>query len=207
MHHPVLITPPAAAVTAAEARAQISGATAADDVLLDTLIAAETARLDGWRGDLGRCLVTQTWRQDFDRFARCLELPLGPVASVTSVTWRNSSGQVATVNADNYLLRTDGGGRSHVRFKDAYALPGDLYESAAVQVTFVAGEASVDDPVRQAIILRVRKVFRMAERDEALRREIVEGLGSQEWASGVGAFAAGDAMSEGLLSRYKAPRL
>jgi len=123
--------------------------------LLGAYILAATELLDGWTGILGRCLKTQVWRQDFDGFGRCLPLGLGPVSAIGSVTWRDGEGQLSTVGPADYALATDGGGRSTVRFRNAWSMPGDLYESAAVSVTYTAGSASVPVPIQQAILLAV----------------------------------------------------
>lgn len=164
MHRPVLVTPPAdLAVSIEEAMRQCR--ISADDYdpaglteiqqLLGAYILAATELLDGWTGILGRCLKTQVWRQDFDGFARCLPLGLGPVNAIGSVTWRDSAGQVSTVAPGDYTLNTDGGGRSVVRFRNSWSMPGNLDESAAVSVTYSAGSDSVPVPIQQAILLSV----------------------------------------------------
>jgi hypothetical protein len=40
-----------------------------DDEYVDTLIAVATDYLDGYSGVIGRAMITQTWRQDFDGFS------------------------------------------------------------------------------------------------------------------------------------------
>ncbi|MEI3850047.1 MULTISPECIES: head-tail connector protein [unclassified Ensifer] len=164
MHRPVLVTPPAdLAVSIEEAMRQCRiSADALDPVgltevqqLLGAYILAATEHLEGWTGILGRCLKTQVWRQDFDGFARCLPLGLGPVSAIGSVTWLSSEGQVSTVTPGDYALETDGGGRSAVRFRNAWSMPGDLFETAAVSVTYTAGSDSVPVPIQQAILLSV----------------------------------------------------
>lgn len=181
MHRPVLITPAESApVSLAEAKAHLRVDHTDDDVLIEGLIRAATEHFDGWTGILGRCLVDQTWRQDFDDFARELCLPLGPVITISGVTWRNTAGQVATVPGSAYDLRTDAGGRSLVRFDVDYAFPSGLHESRAVAVTYRAGYATipevpaepgegddpgtpatpaqitVPEPIRLAIILQIK---------------------------------------------------
>jgi hypothetical protein len=37
-----------------------------DDARIAALLAAAVAHLDGWRGALGRCILTQSWRVDYD---------------------------------------------------------------------------------------------------------------------------------------------
>ncbi len=144
MHRPVLVSPPAILpVSLADTKLHLRVDHDEEDQLIEGLIEAATEYLDGWTGILGRCLVEQEWRQDYDVFARELCLPLGPVISVTTVTWRNAAGQVATVPGASYDLRTDTAGRSVVRFDDTYPFPRDLHESRAVGITYKAGWATI----------------------------------------------------------------
>lgn len=156
MHRPVLVTPPEILPVSLEgAKAHLPVDFDDDDALIEGLIEAATAKLDGWSGVLGRCLVEQTWKQEFDGFQRDLCLPLGPVISLTTVAWRNAAGQVNTVAPTAYDLRTDAGGRSVVRFDRGYAFPGDLHESRAVAVTYQAGYEAVPAPLKVAILMLV----------------------------------------------------
>ncbi len=164
MNRPVLISAAAPIVTVEQAMRQCridadaldAGALAEVEGLLAGYIAAATALLEGWNGILGGvCLGLQTWRQDFDRLDRCLPLALSPVRSIASVTVRNAAGQIATIATEEYSLRTDAGGASTCRFRNAYALPSDLYEVGAVSVTYEAGYAIVPAPIVQAILLCV----------------------------------------------------
>ncbi|KQZ81879.1 hypothetical protein ASD64_08965 [Mesorhizobium sp. Root157] len=139
------VAPATTPVSLVEAKAHLRVDHEDDDTLIEGFIAAATDHLDGWTGILGRCLVEQEWRQDFDAFARGLCLPLGSVISVTTVTWRNTAGQVSTVEGIWYSLQIDAGGRYFVRFRDDYAFPGDLYERGAVSVAYKAGYATVPE--------------------------------------------------------------
>ncbi|WP_196258573.1 head-tail connector protein [Pelagibacterium limicola] len=142
---PVLVTPPAILpVTIAEAKVALRIDGSDEDAFIGGLIRAAVAHLDGWTGILGRCLVEQEWRQDFDKFAPCLRLPLWPVISVSSITWRNRAGQLATVAQSGYALKADMLG-AYIRFKRDYAAPTDLAEIAAVSVTFKAGYPNTGD--------------------------------------------------------------
>lgn len=146
MHRPVLVTPPAIMpVSLEEAKRHLGVEFADDDNLIQGFIGAATDHLDGWSGILGRCLVEQEWRQEFDRFARELCLPLGSVIGGLSVTWRNATGQVSTVPPASYDLRTDAGGRAVIAFDAGYSFPGDLHESRAVSVTYKAGYPTVPE--------------------------------------------------------------
>lgn len=124
--------------------------------LLQGYIEAAVYHLNGWTGILGACIGEQVWRQDFDGFDRCLKLPLGPVNSVTSVTFRNDSGQISTIGNAEYSLQTDAAGDSVVRFRNAYSFPSSaLYEIGAVSVLYKAGLNPIPAPIKQAILLMV----------------------------------------------------
>lgn len=139
------VAPSITPVSLADVKAHLRVDHTDDDAMIGALLAAATAHFDGWTGILGRCLVEQTWRQDFDAFARSLCLPLGPVISITSVTWRSAAGQVSTVASADYDLRTDAGGRAVIRFDDAYSFPSDLHESRALAVTYKSGYATIPE--------------------------------------------------------------
>ncbi len=98
MHRPVLITPPAIQpVSLAEAKLHLRVDHNDEDTLIESLTRAATEHSDGWNGILGRCLVEQVWRQDHDRFARQMIIPLGPVIAVQSITWRDLAPASATM--------------------------------------------------------------------------------------------------------------
>lgn len=160
MHAPVLVTAadandPIITTAAAKLHCRIDGTD--DDTLVAALVSAATAHLDGYTGTLGRALVTQTWRQDFDCFYPCLRLPL-PAATITEVRWfaeDDATGSV--ISATNYELQADALG-SLVRFDDDYAFPGTLADWRGVRVTFTAGygdATEVPAAIRQAMLLLV----------------------------------------------------
>jgi phage conserved hypothetical protein, phiE125 gp8 family len=167
MHRPILVTPPASPpITAEDARKHCRIDSAEEDTLLSGFIAAAVEHLDGYAGILGRCIMSQSWRQDFDNFNRVLRLPL-PVNAVTSITWTSASGQISTVNQNCYTLQQDARG-SLVRFKDGFEQPSDLYQTKAVAVTFAAGASTAADvpaPIRTAILLMVAHWY--AHREDA----------------------------------------
>lgn len=148
MHSPVLVTAPTMTpVSLAEAKVHLRVAeydaigdmiAGDDDVLIAAYIDAAVSYFDGWTGILGRCLVEQTWRQDFDCFSGHLRLPLAPLISITSVTWRDTAGQISTVATDDYALLSDALG-PYIKFKSGFSWPGDLNQTKPVSVTFLAG--------------------------------------------------------------------
>jgi uncharacterized phiE125 gp8 family phage protein len=159
MYKPTLVTGPAApVVTRQEAKRHLRLDGDEEDELVDGLIAAAMGLLDGWSGTLGRCLINQTWRITADRFCQVMRLPL-PATSIASVKGRDSAGALsAAIDAANYDLQHDARG-SFVRFRDAYAYPGDLAETEGVVIEFVAGygaaATAVPGSIRLAMLLLI----------------------------------------------------
>lgn len=144
MHRPVLIDAPTMTpVSLAETKVHLRVDHTDDDALITSFIEAAVDNLDGWTGILGRCLMEQTWRQDFDAFGSCLHLPLGPVISISSVTVGGD-----TVDPVSYSLETDAGGRSRVEFDGVSA-------SGAASITYKAGYQAVPPSIKVAIMLMV----------------------------------------------------
>lgn len=183
MRRPVVVTPASVLpVTVAEVKGALRIDGADLDTEIESQIKAAVEHYEGWNGILGVCLVEQTWRQSFDRFDRCLMLPLRPVQSIASVKWRNSAGEIATVASSNYALDTDDGGLSFVRFKRGYAYPSGLADGSAVSIEYVAGWPLVDgkpttpEAIKAAIKIRVQMHI-----DEAAKQgaEVLEKIESR----------------------------
>lgn len=165
MYRPVLVTAPTTTpVTLTEVKAQLDISYTEKDTYLNGLIAAAVSHLDGWSGILGLCLESQTWRQDFDVFARCLRLPLFPVIEIDEITYLDAAGDEQIVSESDYSLLEDAIG-AYVRFKDSFAFPSVYAEGPAVSITYSAGHAqaesvsTVDAAIKQAILLLIRHWF------------------------------------------------
>lgn len=163
---PVLVTAPAEMpVTLAELKAQVSETSDDWDDLLTIMLGAAVSHLDGWSGVLGRALVTQTWRQDFKRFDTKFPLYLAPVASITSLTYRDDDGTEQTVPAENYELVHEAP-YSVVRPVSGYSWPALQDRTAPVSITYVAGyggAAAVPAALKQAILLHAATMFAYRE--------------------------------------------
>lgn len=162
---PVRITAPAAApVSLAEAKAHCRVDGTDSDTVLSMLIDAAVAHLDGWTGILGRAMVTQTWRQDFPGFGRRLRLPVGPVASVTSISYQDAIDATQTLSADVYAVRTDALG-GYLEVKPGQSWPTTFARPDAVIVTYVAGTAAAEVPaaLKVAVLMLVAAWFENRE--------------------------------------------
>lgn len=122
-----------------------------DDAVIDSLILAATAYLDGYSGVLGRALINQTWRLNLSCWPACrIRLPLAPVSTITSIKYYDTTNTQATLDAENYSLLEDALSPYAGWAQDA-TLP-SLYErDDAIEVLFVAGYGAAASDVPQAI--------------------------------------------------------
>jgi len=158
MLKPVRTSPPATAIiSAADLKAHSDITFDTDDALIADCITDATAYLDGYSGILGRCLITQTWRQDFEDWAKCLRLPFPDMQSVV-VKYFDENNAEQTVDSGLYELLEDGLG-SFVKFTGSFTAP-SLYDDRtdAINVTMVVGyrDAATDIP---GGILRAAKML------------------------------------------------
>ena len=123
--------------------------------LLESYIAAAWRVLNGWDGYLGRCIGAQKVRQDFDSFASCLRLPLGPVGDDVEIIWRNAGGDEDVVDPAEFRVKTDAAGRTAVHFRSSFSSPAGVATEQAISITYTAGEEEVPVPIKQAILLMV----------------------------------------------------
>ncbi|MBS1183861.1 MAG: hypothetical protein H6Q99_3741 [Proteobacteria bacterium] len=169
---------PALPVTLAEAKAYCRSEDA-DDAIVEGLISSAVETLDGPSGKLGRCLMPQTWRQPFAGFRDRLPLPV-PAIEVSEVAYLDSDGAMQTIDPARYQL-VDAAGLPYVARAKGYAWPATVEgDRASVFVTFMAGYETFPNPIKQAILLDVRRTYGALKADADLKKEVVEGVGSQE---------------------------
>lgn len=87
-----------------------------------------------------------------------IELPFGPVQSVTSVVTYNRSDTAATFSASSYGVDLAGG---RLFLNEGQTWPSDLRSYNAVEVTYIAGygAANVPAPIREAIGLYTEQLY------------------------------------------------
>ncbi len=186
---PVRVTAPAASpvsLSEVKAHCQVSGS--ASDTVLQVMLDAAVAYLDGWSGILGRCLINQVWRMDLCEWpaSRIIRLPF-PNVSAATVKYFDADNVEQTVDGSLHAVLHDARG-SYVRLSDSFTSPGLHDDRAdAVQVTFTAGygSAGTDVPaaIRAAILLSVQSMFSMQQAGNVLvRSEEVEGIGRVDYA-------------------------
>lgn len=155
---PVQTVPPTGLpVSIFEARAHLRVDGTDEDELIAALIEAAVDHLDGWSGILGRCIMAQTWRQDFDCFEGCIRLPFPDVQSVT-VQYYDTANTLQTVSATNYYLvnRVDG---SRIEISPYSVWPVTALRPDAVRVTMVCGYTTVPASLKAAILLHIGALY------------------------------------------------
>jgi uncharacterized phiE125 gp8 family phage protein len=138
MIKPRLAVSPAPLLTLAEIKAWLRIDHSDDDLLLAQTASAAVNHLDGYRGVLGRCIVTQSWIQDFACFESKLKLWCTDVQSAI-VKYKDFAGDQQTLAASQYEVLTDARG-SFLQMRRAFAFPTlSADQTYPVTVEFVAG--------------------------------------------------------------------
>lgn len=133
-----------------------------DDDLIKALIGAAVEHMDGWTGILGRCMVDQTWRQDFECSASILPLLLGPVITIVEVTYKDAQGVDQPVDPSGYELKTDAGGRSRLLISGVSGAVTVKYRAGYPTIPAVTGDnpapakSTVPDDLKVAIVMHVK---------------------------------------------------
>lgn len=166
-----LVTPAAsAAVSLAEAKAQLRVDSTDEDTLITSLVVAAT---DMAEQQTRRAIMPQTWELALDAFPTKFELTRVPVSSITSVKYTDYTGVEQTLDPSAYVLDTsDDYGYAYVR--PAY---GTEWPSArdGVKVRYVAGyanAAAVPEPIKQWIKLMVSTMFDNRETESYSSRAV-----------------------------------
>lgn len=110
--------------------------------------------------DTGLVLCTSTWTYKLDAWPPVIELPVRPVASVSSITYLDTLNQSQTWSAANYSLDSSRVWPVILKGKDV-DYP-DVYDHwSPITVTFVAGYTAANVPTmaKQCVLLLVSQMF------------------------------------------------
>lgn len=168
MLKPVRTVAPADPVlTVAECKSHLRVTHSDDDTLIGLFRDAAITRLDA-RGNLGRCMVSQTWRQDYACWPEggILRLPFPDVSAVTSLKYSDENDVEQTVSASLYALREDELG-SGLWFKKDFTTPNfNTDRPDPIRCLFVAGfgtAADVPAAIKAGMLLMVGDLYENRE--------------------------------------------
>ena len=137
-------------ITTAEAKSHCRVDHTADDTYIDTLIATARRWCEDYRNTTA---FTTTWTLKLDCFPSRdsyygsletgrIDLPMPPVASVTSVAYIDDNGDSQTVSASDYTLDNSGTLRASIYPAHGVTWPSTRAQRGAVTVVYVAGAAA-----------------------------------------------------------------
>lgn len=154
-----LVTPATSEpITLAQAKKQVelpTNETAHDDHL-ELLIQAAREQVEA---DCNQQFMTGTWRQVYDGFREDFWLSRKPIASVSSITYYDSTNTQQTLSTSVYGVDLTQG-RITLSYGQVWPVPYDRWD--AVTVTYVSGTdiaTSVPAAARQAMLLLIGKWF------------------------------------------------
>lgn len=156
----LVITPPEIFVTLEEAKAHLRVEQDDDheDDLIDALVSAACAHIDGPEGWLGRAVGQQTLELRRCSFPACIDLPYPTVTEVTSILYDDADGAEQTLSTSLYRVY----GHLIARAPDA-TWPATESTPESVRVQYEAGYEEVPAPIKQAVLLMVGDMFKHRE--------------------------------------------
>jgi uncharacterized phiE125 gp8 family phage protein len=115
----------------------------------------------------GRSYITQTWDLVLDDFPddEHVELPMPPLISVTSITYKDTAGASQTMSASDYVVDTySEPGRVCLAYGATW--PSTYDEVNCITIRYVAGygaASSVPEDTKQAILLMIAHYYENRE--------------------------------------------
>lgn len=169
--------PSALPVTLDEVKAALRVDFDTDDMVINGYLAAAVEQLDGYGGDICRCLMPQTWQMVMSGFPHrhCewrgrIPLPLPPVMSVDGVTYYDPSGGIQTLSTGAYQLLPGQGLEDAVLILNpGQCWPQTLCADNAVTIEFQAGYpldanvAAIPANIKAAICMIVADLYENRE--------------------------------------------
>ena len=167
----VTIAPTDSAVSLADACAQVrvDDDDAANSAKLGDILMAAQSHVEAYTGT---ALTGRTVRVRCESFADLAYLPFGPVRSIGSIAYVDSSGVPQTLDAGQYELRADG--------LEAAIAPAlnvtwpSLAAGSLITVMAVIGYVDIPDVVRSAVLLIIGELFEKRENVAAVNWSMVD---------------------------------
>jgi uncharacterized phiE125 gp8 family phage protein len=155
--------PSGAPITLDQAKAHLRVDHADEDALITSLIEGVTQHLDGRRGYLGRCLMSQSWEYRVHCFPWCdgIEIPLPPLLTVESVKYVDEAGVLQTLADDQYVVDA-ATYQGQVRRAYQVVWPVARAEDYAVRIAFTAGFGDADAvpaPIKTAMLMIIEQLY------------------------------------------------
>lgn len=149
-------------VTVAQVKAHCGIESSEWDAMLGGFIAAATAHAEAF---LNKAIGQQQWTLSLDSFADEIELPLGPVTEVASVTYLDENRATQPLSESIYILDLVSTPQRLVRDPDE-SWPATANVPNAVAIAFTTGFTNAPAQVVQAVLLAVASWWQNREAGE-----------------------------------------
>jgi uncharacterized phiE125 gp8 family phage protein len=145
-----VVAPATEPLTLDEAKLYLRVTDDAQDTLINDLIVTARMMAEQW---LKRSLITQSWKLAYDDYvAECVQLPMGPVDSIGSVTIVNRDLTTQSISSSTYYLNAV---RDTIVFQSALV-------GFRIEIVYSAGfgnASSVPRPVKQGMLAHIASMF------------------------------------------------
>ncbi len=154
-------------VGTAKAHMHVTASVEAQDTLIGSLITAARRKAEA---ELGRALITQTWKLYLDTFPGNLgiiKLPYAPLQSVTHIKYYDEESVQQTMDAEDYQVDTkDEPGR--IKPEEDVTWPSvHAWKFNPIEIQYIAGYGDspddVPEEIRQAMLLMIAHWFENRE--------------------------------------------
>lgn len=140
----------------AKAHLRVEASYTRDDTKIRGLIAGARADIEKYTGQR---LPRQTVLMRADVFDEItVRLPTGPIASITSISYRDTAGELQTVSADDYDALLDGIEPLLV-LKPGKAWPITAGTPGAIRIVAIAGAETIDPAIALAIKVKLEGLY------------------------------------------------
>lgn len=122
-----------------------------DDELLTRLIKSATKKCESY---IGKSLITKTYKISFENCVLSkVKLPYGPVQSISSVTSKDSLGNIEIIAPENYSLNTT---TNTATFN--YAVVNHI-----IEITYASGygdlEMDIPEDIKQGLLFHIARLY------------------------------------------------
>jgi uncharacterized phiE125 gp8 family phage protein len=159
MRYSIVTAPATEPVSIAECKSHLRVEHTADDAYIAGLQLCARSHIEKSHD---YAMVTQAWKAMLEQWpcGNYIQLPIGPVASVTSVKYWDSTGTEQTMSSADYVVEADAR-RVYLGYAKHWPVA-TLRPGFPITVTFVAGSAvaSVPRQVKHSILLLVEHWYR-----------------------------------------------
>ncbi|HEV2612537.1 MAG TPA: phage head-tail connector protein [Noviherbaspirillum sp.] len=173
-----LITPATElAVTLADAKAHLRIDGDDQDAMVEAWIRGITAHAEH---QMGRSILTQTWRCTLDAFPDAIRLDFPPIVSVSSVKYIDEDGAEQTLDPADYIVDTVSE-PGYIVPADGVEWPATMARINAVNVEYVAGygatQAAVPHGIKMYLLAKLMEQYRPnAALKDGIQTSFIESL-------------------------------